>query len=70
MTLIGGTIGLVLGLILVVLQKQFGLFLITPSLPYPVKIEFTNLLIVATTIFILGILASWVAAQRVDKVLV
>jgi lipoprotein-releasing system permease protein len=70
MTLIGGTIGLVLGLILVVLQKQFGLFLITPSLPYPVKIEFTNLLIVAATISILGVLASWVAAQRVGKVLV
>lgn len=69
MTLIGGSIGLILGLILVALQLQFGLFLITPSLPYPVKIEFSNLLIVAATIFVLGIIASWIAAQRVEKVL-
>lgn len=70
MTLIGGGIGLALGLLLVVCQMQFGWFLITPSLPYPVKIEISNLLIVGATISVLGILASWVAAQRVEKVLV
>ncbi|GGE24540.1 ABC transporter permease [Psychroflexus planctonicus] len=69
MTLIGGGIGLVLALLLVVCQMQFGWFLITPSLPYPVKIEISNLLIVGATISVLGILASWVAAQRVEKVL-
>jgi lipoprotein-releasing system permease protein len=70
MTLIGGGIGLFLGLLLVLSQKQFGWLLITPTLPYPVKIEFRNLLIVAATISFLGVLASWVAAQRVGKVLV
>lgn len=70
MTLIGGGIGLVLGLLLVVVQLQFGLFLITPNLPYPVKIEITNVLIVGTTISVLGVLASWIAAQRVEKLLV
>lgn len=69
MTLIGGGIGLALALLLVVCQMQFGWFLITPSLPYPVKIEISNLLIVGATISVLGILASWVAAQRVEKVL-
>lgn len=70
MTLIGGGIGLALALLLVICQMQFGWFLITPSLPYPVKIEISNLLIVGATISVLGILASWVAAQRVEKVLV
>ena len=70
MTLIGGGIGLILGLLLVVSQMQYGWFLITPSLAYPVKIEISNILIVATTISVLGILASWIAAQRVEKVLI
>lgn len=70
MTLIGGSIGLVLALLLVVCQMHFGWFLITPNLPYPVKIEISNVLIVGATISVLGILASWVAAQRVEKVLV
>lgn len=69
MTLLGGGIGLVLGLLLVLAQRQYGWFLITPSLPYPVKIELANVLIVAATLSLLGVLASWIAAQRVVKVL-
>ena len=70
MTLIGGGMGLILGLLLVVSQMQYGWFLITPSLAYPVKIEISNILIVTATISVLGIIASWIAAQRVEKVLI
>ncbi len=69
MTLIGGGVGLLLGLLLILSQMHFNWFLITPNLPYPVKIEISNLLIVAATISVLGIIASWIAAQRVEKVL-
>src|SRR5690606_20358538 len=39
MSIIAGVVGLVIGLIVVALQKQFELVMITPSLPYPVTIQ-------------------------------
>ena len=70
MTIVGGIIGLVIGFILVLLQQQFNLVMITPSLPYPVTIKLINLLIVIVTIGILGILASKIASGRINKTLV
>ncbi|MGB8704041.1 MAG: ABC transporter permease [Gillisia sp.] len=69
MTIVGGIIGLVCGLILVFLQQQYSLVMITPSLPYPVKIKFLNILIVFFTIGLLGISASYIAASRSKKAL-
>ncbi|WP_299223454.1 FtsX-like permease family protein [uncultured Psychroserpens sp.] len=70
MTILGGLIGLVLGFIIVFLQKQFSLVMIIPSEPYPVVIKGINFLIVLATIFTLGILASKIASQRITKNLV
>jgi lipoprotein-releasing system permease protein len=67
MTFLGGLLGLTLGLLLVFLQQQFSLVMITSSLPYPVKVEWQNVLIVFFTINILGILASKIAASRVNE---
>ena len=65
---IGGmVIGLTLGIILVVLQQKFGLFMITENLPYPVEFRFSNLLIVILTITILGYIASKIASSRISK---
>ena len=64
MTLVGGTLGLVCGLILIYLQLQFNFVMITPSLPYPVKIKVENIALVFFTISILGISASYIAASR------
>jgi len=67
LTLLGMVIGLLMGIILVLLQKQFGLFMITENLPYPVEFRFGNLLIVILTITILGYVASKIASSRISK---
>ncbi|PAM92712.1 ABC transporter permease [Flavobacterium sp. IR1] len=63
----GGLIGLVLGIILVLLQQQYELIMITPTLAYPVVFTVENVLIVMTTIVILGFVASLIASSRVSK---
>lgn len=67
LSVFGGLIGLVLGVILVVLQQQFELILITPTLAYPVVFTMENVLIVMTTIVCLGFVASLIASSRVSK---
>ncbi len=69
MCTIGGGIGLLFAIILIYLQMQFDLVMITPSLPYPVTIEISNILTVILTIGILGLLASFLAAGRSKKAL-
>ena len=70
MTILGGFLGVVIGFILVVVQQQFALVMITPSLPYPVKIEILNILLVLVTITILGFIASKIASGRINEKLV
>ena len=66
LTLFGLFIGLSIGTILILLQKQFSFFMITQSIPYPVEFRFMNLLIVAITISILGFIASKIASSRIS----
>jgi lipoprotein-releasing system permease protein len=67
MTIIGGGIGLVTGVIVIGLQQHYALVMITPSLPYPVDLQLANVGIVLLTILTLGILASRIASQRIAK---
>ena len=67
LTFFGMLIGLTLGIILVLLQKKFGLFMITQHLPYPVEFQFSNLFIVMLTIIILGFIAAKIASSRITK---
>ncbi len=67
LTFLGMIIGLSLGVLLVFLQKQFGLFMITQNLPYPVEFRFSNLFIVIVTVTVLGFIASKVASSRITK---
>ena len=64
---IGGIIGLILGSIIVLLQLQFQLIMITPSLAYPVVFSLQNVGIVFATIMFLGFLASLIASSRASK---
>jgi len=66
----GLIIGLILGVIIVLLQKKFGLIMITPSLPYPVEFQYVNVIIVFFTIILLGFIASLIASSRISKNLV
>ncbi len=70
MTILAGTIGLILGFVIIFLQKQFALIMLTPSLPYPVEIKAINFVIVLITITVFGVLASKLASQRISKNLV
>lgn len=65
-TVLGGVIGLVIGSILVVLQLNFSLFYITPSLPYPVVLSFWNYLIVLATIGVLALITSSIPIQKIN----
>ena len=67
LTFFGMLIGLSLGVVLVLIQKKFGLFMITQTLAYPIEFQFKNLFIVIATITILGFLASKIASSRISK---
>lgn len=69
MTMLGGTIGLLFSLVLVQLQLEYSLVMITPTLAYPVAITVENFVIVILTIGALGVIASWIAASRSKKAL-
>lgn len=66
-SVLGASVGIVLGTFIVLLQKKLELVMISPTLVYPVEIEFTNVVIVFSTIVILGISASWIASSRISK---
>ena len=51
----------------IVIQKIFGFVMITTSLSYPVSLKLTDVLLVFTTITILGLLASKIASTRISK---
>ena len=67
LTLFGMSIGLVLGVLLVYFQQKTGHFMITPTLPYPVELKISNLLIVVFTITILGFIAAKIASSRISR---
>lgn len=67
MTVLGGILGIVIGVLIIILQKTFALVMITPALPYPVTIKPENFVIVFLTISVLGILASKIASVRISK---
>jgi lipoprotein-releasing system permease protein len=67
LSVFGGIIGLLLGILIVLLQQHFQLVMITPTLAYPVVFTIENVLIVMGTIITLGFIASLIASSRVSK---
>jgi lipoprotein-releasing system permease protein len=67
LSVFGGIIGLTLGIAIVLLQQQYELVMITPTLAYPVIFSTENVLIVLGTIISLGFIASLIASGRVSK---
>jgi lipoprotein-releasing system permease protein len=70
MTIVSGLIGVTMGLLIVFLQQSFDLVMLTTELPYHVHLNFLNVLVVLTTIFALGIIASKIASQRITRQLI
>ena len=67
MSVLGGFIGVLLAVLLIIIQKAFGFVMITASLPYPVSLKVTDILLVLLTITILGLMASKIASARISK---
>lgn len=73
MSIVGGSIGILMGLLLAVNQlygPEFLKIYITPSLPYPITIKAINVLVVFVTISVLGVIASKIASVRITKTLI
>ena len=70
LSLVGALVGLLLGSVLVWLQLEYQLLMITNTLAYPVVFSVQNLLLVVFTIAFLGFLASYIASRSVTKKLV
>lgn len=70
LSVIGLSIGLAIGIVLVILQKKFHLFMITQHLAYPVELTFFNCMVVILTILVLGYIAARIASGRISKKLV
>jgi len=69
LTFVGGVLGLILGIVIILLQLQFDLIMITPTLPYPVALKAENIAIVFATIMVLGVTATFIGTTRITKVL-
>lgn len=64
---IGALIGLFLGVAIVLAQDYFKLIMVSETFAYPVKLTIKNFLIVLATVSVLGFIASFIAASRVNK---
>jgi len=68
MTFLSGLIGLILGLILIAIQKNHPfLYIPQTDMPYPVEFHLTNVLWVLFTILFMGAFATYIAILRLDK---
>ena len=68
LTFIGGSIGVLLGVLLVGSQLLFEyVTVLGTTIPYPVELTIANVLIVLLTIFSLGLIASKIASHRISK---
>lgn len=65
----GAVIGLILGIIITLLQQHFGWITIAEDFPYPIVFKWQNGFLVIATLFILGTIASYIAASRIKILL-
>ena len=63
----GGLIGVLIGVLLIASQLLFGWVKITPTLAYPVELNWENFGLVLATIVLLGVVAAQIASSRISK---
>ena len=68
-SVVGSFSGVFVGFCLVLLQQNFSLFMITPSLAYPVSVSAMTFVVVFFTVVVLGSLASKIASSQALKAL-
>ena len=67
MTSTGLLVGLFFGIAIIFFQQKFGFVSIATNMPYPVKLEFINIVIVLVTILFLGGMASKLQQLELQK---
>ncbi len=67
--LIGGLSGIILGIIICLLQQQFGLLRLEGGIVefYPVKINPVEIIYILATVLIIGFISSWIPIQRLSR---
>ncbi|MXO33598.1 FtsX-like permease family protein [Apibacter sp. B3889] len=65
-TMFGVVIGIVLGTFLTWLQSNFGLVMANPFMPFPVKFDLTNYLIVLITVLFIGFSVSFLSSRKLN----
>ena len=63
-SVVGSFLGVFVGFCLVLLQQKFSLFMITPSLAYPVSVSLMTFVVVLLTVVVLGGVASKIASLQ------
>lgn len=66
-SVIGGFIGLILGLLIVFIQQKFEMVMINESLAYPVVFDLKNVFDVILTVISLGFFMSWLSTISLSK---
>lgn len=66
-TILSGITGILLGFLIILMQQQFELVMITPILAYPTQLSITNALVVFATLLVLGFVASTIASLVIKK---
>ncbi|CVK16634.1 lipoprotein-releasing system permease protein [Apibacter mensalis] len=65
-TIFGVVIGIILGTILTWLQSKFGLVMANPFMPFPVKFDLDNYLIVLFTVLFIGFFVSFFSSRKLN----
>jgi len=66
MTITGGIIGIIIGVVFVYSQIIYEYIPIAPGIPYPFAMEWSNLVVSFVTISVLGIIASYIGSRRIN----
>ncbi len=67
LTSFGMLAGLMTGILLILLQKNYHFVKINPVMPYPVAFRWSNVALVVATILILGWISARIASSRINK---
>jgi lipoprotein-releasing system permease protein len=70
LTMGGLFMGTSLGSILIFIQNKYHLFMITPTIPYPIEFKMANFFLVSITITLLGYFAAIIASSKISKELI
>lgn len=65
-SVLGGVLGVILGLLIVLLQRLTGWFKLNEYEPYPVVVQFSDVLMALLMVIFIGWLVSWWRMSRID----